>query len=183
MHQSRIEYIDGASNVGRAQASTPNERSFPMTIFITLLQGLALVLISLVLGTVFGIWRGYDPLGYSPATFIEVHQGAVRGLNTLIPLLGIATLTTTVLLAIGARERPAVLGVYIAAILAIAVAGLVTRFGNQPINEQVMGWTVGNLPADWTAIRDRWWSFHLIRLAASFVGELLLIGAVLADRA
>ena len=154
-----------------------------MTIFTTLLQGLALVLISLVLGTVFGIWRGYDPSAYSPATFIEVHQGAVRGLNTLIPVLGLATLVATAVLAIVARDRPAVLGVYIAAIVAIAVAGLVTRFGNQPINEQVMGWTASNLPADWAAIRDRWWSFHLIRLVASFVGELLLIGAVFADRA
>src|SRR5690242_1859835 len=119
-----------------------------MTIFTTLLQGLALVLISLVLGTVFGIWRGYDPSAYSPATFIEVHQGAVRGLNTLIPVLGVATLVATVVLAIVARDRPAVLGFYIAAIVAIAVAGLVTRFGNQPINEQVMGWTASNLPVD-----------------------------------
>jgi hypothetical protein len=154
-----------------------------MTIFTTLLQGLALVLISLVLGTVFGIWRGYDPSAYSPATFIEVHQGAVRGLNTLIPALGLATLVAIVVLAIVARDRPAVLGVYVAAIIAIAVGGLVTRFGNQPINEQVMGWTASSLPTDWAAIRDRWWSFHLIRLAASFVGELLLIGAIFADRA
>ena len=43
------------------------------------------VLISLVAGSMFGIWRGYDPALYAPATFVEVHQGAVRGLNTLLP--------------------------------------------------------------------------------------------------
>jgi len=153
-----------------------------MTIIITLLQGLALVLLSLLLGAVFGIWRGYDPAGYSAATFVEVHQGAVRGLNLLLPLLGLATLIIVAALAIAARQRSEILGLYAGAFIAIAVAGAVTRFGNQPINDQVMTWSATSLPADWTAIRDGWWNFHLLRLAASFAGELLLIGAIFAQR-
>jgi Domain of unknown function (DUF1772) len=153
-----------------------------MTIAITLLQGLALVLVSLVLGTVFGIWRGYDPATYSAATFIEVQQGAVRGLNVLIPALGLATLVVAAILAVTARGETPAFWLYLAAIVALAIGGLVTRFGNQPINDQVMAWSAANIPADWTAIRDRWWSFHLLRLAASSVGELLLISAIFAQR-
>ena len=156
--------------------------AFPLPFIISALQLVAILLISLILGTVFGIWRGYDPAGYSASTFIEVQQGAIRGLNTLIPVLGLAALLITATLAVLSRDRPGVLWLYASALAAIAVAGAVTRFGNQPINARVMTWTPTTLPADWTAIRDTWWNLHLVRLAASFAGEVLLIGAVFADR-
>ena len=67
----------------------------PMPFIVSALQVLAVMLISLIAGTVFGIWRGYNPAGYSASTFIEMHQGAVRGLNVLLPLMGLATLLIT----------------------------------------------------------------------------------------
>ena len=65
---------------------------------------------------------------------------------------------------------------------AIAVGGLLTRFGNQPINEQVMSWTTLTLPPDWQVIRDRWVSLNGFRLIASFGAELLLVSAIFAHR-
>jgi hypothetical protein len=153
-----------------------------MSLVTSLLQGLAILLLSLVLGTVFGIWRGYDPAGYTAPTFVEVHQGAVRGLNVLIPALGGATLVAVAALAILGRDRPPVLWLYGLAFLAVAIGGLITRFGNQPINDVVMGWSPATLPADWTVLRDRWWSFHLYRLAATFAAEVLLLAAVFTQR-
>jgi len=47
--------------------------------FLTSSQILALLLVGLVAGSMFGIWRGYDVTSYSAQTFVEVHQGAVRG--------------------------------------------------------------------------------------------------------
>jgi hypothetical protein len=153
-----------------------------MSLVITLVQAAAILFCSLVLGTVFGIWRGYDPATYAPATFVEVHQGAVRGLNTLIPALGGITVVAIVALAIVARDRPVVLWLYGLAFVAMAIGGLVTRFGNQPINEIVMGWSADALPPDWASIRDRWWMFHLTRLGASAAAELLLIAAIFTQR-
>ena len=155
----------------------------PASFLTTALQVLAIILVSLVVGTVFGIWRGYDPVGYSPSTYVEVQKGAVRGLNLLIPLLGMGALAAVAVLAILARTRTDVLGLYVLAIIALGVAGLVTRFGNQPINDQIMDWVATDLPKNWMGLRDQWWTLHEIRLAASFVGEVLLIGAVFADRA
>ena len=66
---------------------------------------------------------------------------------------------------------------------AIAVAGAVTRFGNQPINDQIISWSASAPPPDWVGLRDEWWTLHLIRVAASFVGEVLLIAAIFVDRA
>jgi hypothetical protein len=153
-----------------------------MSVVITLVQGAAILLCSLVLGTVFGIWRGYDPATYAPATFVEVHQGAVRGLNVLIPALGGITVIAIVALAVVGRDRPAVLWLYGLAFVAMVIGGLVTRFGNQPINDIVMGWSADTLPPDWASIRDRWWTFHLYRLVSSAAAELLLIAAIFTQR-
>jgi len=151
-------------------------------VFTTLAQVAALLLVSLVAGSMFGIWRGYDPGLYAPATFVEVHQGAVRGLNTLLPAMAIAALVLTVMLAVLGRGKPTALWLYIAAAIAIAIGGAITRLANQPINDLVMAWTPTGLPDNWTALRDSWWSWHLARLAATVGAELLLIAAVFADR-
>ncbi len=148
----------------------------------TAAQVLALLLVSLVAGSMFGIWRGYDVAAYAPATFVEVHQGAVRGLNVLLPAMAAVALALVLLLAVLARTRPLVLGLYLAAALAIVAGGIITRFLNQPINDQIMGWTSSTIPANWTTLRDSWWSWHVVRLAATLGAELLLIGAVFADR-
>ena len=155
----------------------------PISFITSALQLTSIMLLSLILGTVFGIWRGYDATTYMPSTFIEMHQGAVRGLNVILPLFGLATLVITASLAILSRDRPGVLWLYGLAFVSIAIAGVVTRFGNQPINELVMGWTASNLPADWTAIRDRWMNLNAIRVITSFAGEVLLVSAIFADRA
>jgi hypothetical protein len=146
------------------------------------IQGLGLLVLSLIVGSMFGTWRGYDPSAYSASAFLEIHQGSVRGLNVLLPAMGLTAILLTAAVAILMRDRPALLGIYVAAAVLMIIAGLVTRFGNQPINELVMGWTAESMPADWTSLRDSWWSSHLIRLGASFAAEVLLIVAIFADR-
>jgi hypothetical protein len=148
----------------------------------TVLQLVAILLVSLVVGSMFGIWRGYDPAAYSAQTFVEVHQGAVRGLNVLLPALAAAALLVTAALAVLARRRRRSLWLYLAAIVALAIGGVITRFFNQPINAQVMGWTADSVPANWMELRDSWWTWHILRLFAGVCGEIILIAAVFVDR-
>lgn len=148
----------------------------------TAAQIVALLLLGLVAGSMFGIWRGYDVTTYSPGTFLDVHQGTVRGLNTLLPAMAAAALALTIVLAVIARARPAVLGLYLAAALAIIAGGVITRLLNQPINDQVMAWTPSTLPADWTSLRDSWWTWHQVRLAVTLGAQFVLIAAIFVDR-
>lgn len=148
----------------------------------TIGQGLSLLLVGLLAGSMYGIWFGYDITRYSPATFVEVHQGAVRGLNTMLPLMGLAAIVLVVVLALLARQRPAVLALYALAALGLVAAGLITRFLNQPINASVMEWSATALPADWQALRDSWWNWHAVRLGATSLALLLLIAAIFTDR-
>jgi hypothetical protein len=144
-------------------------------------RGAALMLSGLVAGSVFGIWRGYDVTGYTPATFVEVHQHAVDGLNTLLPALGLATVILVAVLAFEARGRQA-LWPYCGALVLLIAAGLVTRLFNQPINAQIMEWSASKLPPNWETVRAGWWMWHLVRMALSVGGALLIIIGVLGDR-
>lgn len=148
----------------------------------TFVQIVAICLVSLVAGSTFGIWQGYNPHAYSPATFVEVHQGAVRGLNVLLPAIALAGLALTAVLAFASRGRIAVFSLYMIAIAGFIVGGVITRFINQPINAQIMTWTPDALPADWTAIRDDWWNWHVIRTFVTVLTEIVLIVAVFSDR-
>jgi hypothetical protein len=148
----------------------------------TIGQALALLLVGLLAGSMYGIWFGYDVTRYSPATFVEVHQGAVRGLNTMLPLMGLAAIVVLVVLAVAARQRPTVLALYAAAAIGLIVAGLITRFLNQPINDTIMGWSTTSLPANWEDLRNSWWNWHAARLGATIVALLLLIAAIFTDR-
>lgn len=154
----------------------------PTTALRSARQTAGIVLIALVAGATFGIWRGYDPGGYAAQTFLEAHQGAVRGLNALLPGLAAGALVVTLTLAFGARRNPRALWLYGLAMGLMIAGGVVTRLVNQPINAEVMGWTVDTMPADWADLRDRWWTWHLIRTGFSGAALLVMILAVFADR-
>lgn len=153
-----------------------------MGALVILLRFLVLVLFAMVAGSVFGIWRGYDPTTYTAATFVEMHQGAVRGLNALLPGLAFASIACTLALTWFARGKGTVLWLYVAALLLMVGAGVVTRFVNQPINAQVVNWVVGSLPSDWEELRAAWWDWHVVRTGFSVFAYALLVAAILQDR-
>jgi uncharacterized membrane protein len=68
----------------------------------------------------------------------------------------------------------------IAAAVCLIIAGIVTRFFNQPINAIVMHWTAAAPPMDWADVRDTWWKYHIIRLTAGIAGlSFLIIGMLI----
>lgn len=60
---------------------------------------------------------------------------------------------------------------------AVAFADMLRNywFGNRPLNAQIATWTAETIPADWSAVRDRWDTAHTISaiLAAIAFGSLL----------
>lgn len=150
-----------------------------LVMFLQFLSGL---LFAMVAGSVFGIWRGYDPTAYSALTFVEMHQGAVRGLNVLLPGLAFVSIALTLALAWLARGKGPAFWCYAGALALMVGAGIVTRLFNQPINAQVMGWTADALPSNWTELRDAWWHWHLLRTGSSILAMALLLAAIILDR-
>jgi uncharacterized membrane protein len=106
----------------------------------------------------------------------------VRGLNALLPGLAIVSIFLTLALTWLARGKGIVFWLYLGALLLMVAGGVVTRFFNQPINAQVMGWTLDSLPANWSDLRAAWWNWHLIRTGCSILGIALLLAAIIVDR-
>jgi hypothetical protein len=51
---------------------------------------------------------------------------------------------------------------------------LISRFGNQSINKIIMTWTTDSLPANLSELRDKWWSFHIMRTIAELIALFLV---------
>lgn len=145
-------------------------------------QTLAILLLALVAGATFGIWRGYNPAGYSAAAFLEVHQGAVRGLNVLLPAMAFGAILLTAILALRAGRQGEAFPLYLLAIVLMIAAGAVTRIFNQSINAQIVSWGPATMPANWGEIRDIWWFWHVVRTAISAAALATLVTAALTDR-
>jgi len=129
----------------------------------------------LVAGTLFGIWIGYNPKNLSVNTFVESQQGAIKALNTLMPVLGLLTIILTVFSAILQKQNQFVFVTLIIAAGFLLISGLITKFGNQPINSVVMTWSKASTPINWSELRDKWWLLHKLRTLTSFISFCLII--------
>ena len=118
-----------------------------------------IVFAALIAGGMFVIWAGYDPAALSPSTYVEQQQNAIRALNVLMPVLGAITVLLTLVSAFLQRNDRKAFVLLIVAAAFLIVSGLLTRFGNQPINAIVMTWDMARPPANWTDLRDQWWGF------------------------
>lgn len=135
-----------------------------------------IVMVALVAGTIFGIWIGFNPKDLSAPTFIEQQQNTILALNTLMPILGFITILLTIISAFLLRKKDKIaFTVLLIASLFLIVSGLITKFGNQPINSIVMSWNMNIPPDNWIELRNQWWIFHEIRTLTAFIGLCLII--------
>lgn len=140
-----------------------------------------LLLLAALVGTMFGVWVGFDPSYLSARAYIEQQQNAIRSLNALLPLIGLLSIVLVGILAFRS-VRPRVRYLLVAAAICLIVAGLITRFGNQPINALVLHWTPDAPPPDWSTWRDRWWHLHQIRTVFGVAAYVLVVLSMLAKR-
>lgn len=133
------------------------------------------ILAGLVAGIIFGVWIGFNPQNLSAPTYVEQQQNAIKAFNTLMPLLGLITIIITLTSAFLQRQDKNIFIVLSMAAAFLIVSGLVTRFGNQPINSIVMTWSKDNVPDNWTELRDKWWALHIIRTLAALLAFGLIV--------
>lgn len=137
----------------------------------TTVRFISLLLTSLLVGTMFGIWLGFNPAALTATAYIEMQQNAIRALNVSLPVLGFVCILLTVVLAVLTKNDKRGRYLLVAAVICLVTAGLITRFANQPINAVVMTWSPQAPAADWMELRDTWWNWHVLRTAAG-VGAL-----------
>jgi uncharacterized membrane protein len=147
-----------------------------------LIRFVLLVLLALLVGTMFGIWVGYNPAALTATAYVEQQQNAVRALNTLLPVMGAVCILLTVSLAVASKSDAPSRYLLVAAAILLLVAGLVTRFGNQPINAIVIMWDAQAPGENWEQLRDEWWNWHVVRSIAGIAALSLTVLSVLASK-
>ena len=140
-----------------------------------MLRFLNLLIAALITGSVFSIWVSFNPLSLSSFSYIEQHQGLVKAFNILLPLLGAVVILSSLSLAYINKDHRAVMSLFLIAAGLFIVTGLITRFGNQPINALVMTWKAASPPANWAEWRDKWWLYHQARFLTCVAGLCVLI--------
>jgi hypothetical protein len=92
-----------------------------------------------------------------------------------------AALIANLLLIIVSAKAPTSL-VFISAtiaFIALVIEIALTLKGNLPINDIINTWSVDNYPANWTTLRDKWFTIFQYRQIASITGFVsLVVGAV-----
>ena len=149
---------------------------------ITITRLILAVLFSLLVGTMFGIWVGYNPAGLSAGAYIEQQQNAIRAFNVLLPAIGAFCILLSAGLAYAAHTDPRTRYTHLAAVILMLLAAGVTRFGNQPINAIVMTWSAAAPPANWMQLRSDWWYWHIVRSIAAIGALVLTFVAVLSAK-
>jgi uncharacterized membrane protein len=141
-----------------------------------------LLVVSLVVGTMFGIWFGYNPVNMSYAGYLEQQKQVISALNTKLPLIAAGGIVLTIISAFLSKSSRSTLYLLLTAAVCLIIAGIVTGFFNQPINTKIMQWTIEAPPMDWVEVRDTWWKYHIIRLSAGIAGLSLLIIGMLVNQ-
>jgi amino acid permease len=135
----------------------------------SIIRFLNIVIAAILAGTSFGIWMGFNPLNLSPTTYIEQQQNMLRSLNVLmITLVFGATIITIISAVLHRRNKQEFIPLLIASLFFIACI-IISRFGNQPINNEIMTRTSGTVPGNLSELRDQWWSFHIIRTISELI--------------
>ncbi|UFS59024.1 anthrone oxygenase family protein [Subtercola endophyticus] len=143
---------------------------------------IAIPLCALLFGVFWGPWLA---LSRSMATFsapvflaivarMDHNLGRIMGFIMPVAILSIVPVGIA-----AAGVGPLNLALAIAAFAAFVVTLLVTMLVEVPIVTRIRDWTPDALPPDWQTQRDRWVSFHLIRVLGGFAGLVFLTLAAL----
>ena len=145
-------------------------------------QVLSILVAALAGGMFWGPWLALtiSIRRFSPEVFLALTNRLSRNVGAVMTVLLPLSLVLMVPVLLLAHNRQATtfyctlgaLGLY-------AVALLVTLAIEVPLVKQMERWTVATLPPGWERVRDRWASFHVVRVVTAVVGlGLLLVGAV-----
>lgn len=142
-----------------------------MTAFLRFVN---IILAALLAGTSFGIWIGLNPSHYSASTYLEQQLNLVGSLNTLMVLMVIFSTIVTIVVALLLKQNKVHFFVLLAAAACFLACILISRFGNMPIQQEMLTWKPDQLPSNWTAMRDEWWSLHKMRTIAELIALALI---------
>jgi uncharacterized membrane protein len=134
-----------------------------------------------VLGVFWGPWlaltRSIRTL--TPEVFLIVVHRLDKNLGAIMGILFPITMLAIIAMSVLSFGHPLGFVLTVASFALFLLTLGVTAVVEVPIVKQIRGWTIETMPANWESLRDRWVSFHLLRVIPGIVGLALLIGGAL----
>jgi Domain of unknown function (DUF1772) len=147
--------------------------------FIFIIRFFDILFSGLLAGIMICVWQGADHNATSEISNLEIQQANIKIFNDKIPLLGLITILLTLTSAILQNQIMIIFIPLLIAFLFLIVSGIITRYGNQPINKQIQRWSKDFIPSKWEYIRDKWFSFHIYRTILTVLAFVLITLACL----
>ena len=150
-----------------------------MTIAVQLL---GILLVSLVVGIYWGPWVA---LTRTLARLdVEIFLPVVRELNAnlgrlMTVLVPVTLLAQVGLLVVDSARSPVSLTLAAVAFVLFLVTVVVTMATEVPIVKRVITWQTESVPSNWRELRDRWVSFHLLRVIPGLAALVLYVAAAM----
>jgi uncharacterized membrane protein len=142
----------------------------------------SIVLAALVFGVFWGPWVALSRSmkTFPPDVFLAIVQRMKRNLEPVMTvLMPLALLSIIPVLVLSYGNRPEAFYSALSTFALFVVALVVTTVVEVPIVKEVANWTISTMPGHWEQRRDRWVSFHTIRIVAGLGGlVLLLVGTI-----
>ena len=150
-------------------------------LLLRLLDLLSITLAALVLGVFWGPWLGLTRSirTLAPAVFLEVVHRLDKNLGGIMGVLFPVTLLSIVPVLVFTTTQPVSFVLTLIGFLLFVVALVVTAAVEVPIVKQIRGWTISTMPSNWETLRDRWVSFHLLRVLPGIGGLVALMAGAL----
>ncbi|MGJ4843262.1 anthrone oxygenase family protein [Leifsonia sp. Le1] len=139
-----------------------------------------IVLVGLVVGVYWGPWIALTRTiaTFEPAVLLPLVARLSANLAPVMTvLMPLALLVVAAAVAVAAFGHPVTLILVAVAFVLLALTLVVTMAVEVPIVKTIESWTVDTLPPNWRAHRDRWVSFHLLRVVPGVVALALLAAA------
>ncbi|QNK79381.1 anthrone oxygenase family protein [Nakamurella sp. PAMC28650] len=149
-----------------------------MTITGRILDLASILLAALVAGVFWGPWLAVSRSmnSFSPTVLLALVQRMDRNLGSVMGVLMPVALASMIAVLVNSyRSRPETFYPTLFGFALFLMTLLVTAFVEVPIVTQIRAWTVATMPADWQRLRDRWVSFHLLRVVGGMTGLALLV--------
>ena len=149
---------------------------------LTIASYISILLCALLLGVYWGPWlalsRSMDT--FSADVFIAITHRMDKNLGGIMGVLMPLTLLSIVpVMLLSFTVSPVTFVLATAAFALFILTAVVTMAVEVPIVIKIRTWNTDALPNDWRLLRDRWVSFHLIRVLGGFAGLALLLAAAL----
>jgi hypothetical protein len=99
----------------------------------------------------------------------------------MVTMVILATLFTLIS-AVMQRQRKTVFIALLAASAFLFSCIIISRFGNLPIQKELLTWTVDTMPDNWTVLRDKWWTLHIVRTLAELFALTIIAWTTVSNR-